>query len=401
MGARLAFGLAMAALALALAAPGFWRPVEDPDIWWLLWAGENPDLAVNGFSWTAPHHPWVLHEPLVARVYAMVGPNGIGPIRGLLHAVLVGSLLMVAWRKRRGWSSVVGLVWLMPLLSLGLSERAMAWGLAAAALQALCHHHGRHGLAALCVGLWSWVHGSFPLGVAVALVTSPRHGLLALALTIPRFEAWLLAFQYLGGGGTMELLKGHIQEWGWLVPDSLPQALRLAAVGSAIVVARKRPLLLLLLVPLAVRHWRMCAPLGVFLLAPMVDGLRLPRRDCANPLPWMLAGLLPAAALSEARLVEPDIHPVRGALYNDLTLGGWLGYRGYAPFWDARNDCYPEDVYADGLRIAYRHDLAVLDAWQIRQVLTRDAELAQNLQDRGFRIQEESGQLWLLIRKLE
>ena len=227
---RHAWGVTMAAIGLALAAPGWWRPVEDPDLWWLLWAGEQGLPAVNGFSWTAPEEAWIIHEPLVALVYSAVGLSGVAPIRGLVHALTLGLLLLVAWRPARGWSSVLGMLWLIPLLSLGLSERAMAWGLLFAAAQALAHQRGRHGVAALCVGAWAWVHGSFPLGVVVAAVWSPWCGLLALLLTLPRWEVWGLSLSYLMGDGTLPLIRAHIQEWGWLVPDSPEQALRLVAV---------------------------------------------------------------------------------------------------------------------------------------------------------------------------
>lgn len=397
---RWALTLGMAVVAFAMAAPGWWRPVEDPDLWWLLWAGEQGLPTVNGFSWTAPEQPWVLHEPAVAWLYSRVGLQGIAPLRGLLHAVLLATLTQLAWRPRSGWAGLVGLIWALPLVSLALSERAMAWGLLFAALQALAHHHGRHGLAALAVGAWAWVHGSFPLGVLVCLAWSPRHGLLALALTLPRAPVWLLSWSYLAGDGTLPLVRAHIAEWGWLVPNSLAQALRLLAVLASLWLARKRPILLLLLVPLALRHWRMCAPLGVFLLGPVVDGLRLPERPCLNPVPWLLGALLLVAVPSQASVLEPPLAPGEGALYNDLELGGWLGYRGHAPFWDPRNDCYPSEVYADGLRVAYAHDLEVLERWGVVQVLTADAELSRTLQASGFHVQQQA-EGHVLLRRTE
>ena len=396
---RVAFAAAVAMVAWAMAAPGWWRPVEDPDLWWLIWAGDQGLPDANGFSWTAPDHPWTLHEPVVALVYSAVGLEAVGAVRGMVLTVLTVLMVLLAWRPDRAWSTVLGLVWALPLVSLAFSERAMAWGLLFAAAQALAHARGRHGVAAACVGGWAWIHGSFPVGVLVAFIASPRHGVLALLFTLPRADVWMLSVQYLLGGGTSALLRGHIAEWGWLVPDSVPQAARLACVVLVIGLARRRPWLVLLLVPLALRHWRMCSLLGIFLLAPFVDALRTPSRRCANPLPLMLAALLPVAALSNPTVVEAGVTPSAGALYNDLTLGGWLGYRGFRPFWDPRNDCYPPEVYADGLRVAYQHDMSVLDRRGVVQILTRDDELVEVAQEHGFWIQERGDGLTRMVRR--
>ncbi|MDB4928784.1 MAG: putative rane protein, partial [Myxococcaceae bacterium] len=85
-------------------------PVWDGDIWWILRAGEDclreravPHL--NRYSFTAPDHPWVMHEWLygvaAAALVRAFGLAGLALGRAFAVAVLVAALLRRTSRDAR------------------------------------------------------------------------------------------------------------------------------------------------------------------------------------------------------------------------------------------------------------------------------------------------------------
>jgi hypothetical protein len=262
--------------------------------------------------------------------------------------------------------------------------------------------------AVAVVWLWSWVHGSFVLGLALlAVFRGPWAGLAGvLTLLNPHGVAlWGLVLGYGTGEGARGLVHHFVEEWGWLTPEDLPQTVRILCLAFAGVLVWTdrawRPRLVWLgVTALAVRHWRYCDPAGIALLpfvAKRLDDL-LPARPLGRP-DWLLAAALAVTALVAPRSgpdperFPPDVPALLGPqdrIWSDFTLGGWLGWHGHPVFWDSRNDCYPVTVVEDGLRVAYQLQdwQQVLSHWQVDTVLTADHSLATALLEAGWTRQE-------------
>lgn len=166
--------------------------------------------------------------------------------------------------------------------------------------------------------------------------------------------------------------------------------LAVVAFGLLCLGDRRARWLALVLVPAALLHARMAAVAAVVLLPWVAAAIerRVPSRPFHFPLWPALLGLLTAAVVAPARspsLGQPTADATRKT-WNDLVLGAWLGVHGVPPFWDARNDCYREATYRDGMRIALR-----LEGWretlrqmEVTQVVTFDGELAASLTADGW-----------------
>jgi len=133
-----AAGVLAAAVWWHAVAPGWWRPLSDPDRCWAEWAGEQilkgrfPHH--NDLSQTALNTPWTLHETVPAIVY-------------------------LAWRERHGWATAAAAGWVSIGLSFTVCERPLIFGnLCLALLITLTRTKERHPwampLAAILVGLW-------------------------------------------------------------------------------------------------------------------------------------------------------------------------------------------------------------------------------------------------------
>jgi hypothetical protein len=410
-------------VAWLLVSSAWYRPLIDPDLWWLLWAGEqllDGQLPrTNGLSYTAPDFPWVTHEAVVAWAYGLVGLKGIPILRGLVVSTTGLLLVRLAMRPKNGWAAVLALLWVGPLAAIGVSERALAWGdlLLACELSLLIGPPSRRRtLAAIgVVWLWAQVHGSFVLGIAILALFRGGWAIPAALLTLANpngLALWGLVIGYGTGEGTRGLVHQFVEEWGWLTPSDLPQVARIACLAFAglLVWTGKawRPRLLWLgVTALAVRHWRYCDPAGIALLPFVARRLAdlLPKRPVGRP------DLLLGASLGVTALLSPPVHPdpesfppevpslisSEHRVWSDFTLGGWLGWSGHPVFWDSRNDCYPVAVIEDGLRVAYQLEnwQAVLRNWQIDVVLTQDEDLSLALQEAGW-IRQQTSALFLL-----
>ncbi len=416
-------GWVAAFVALLLVGSAWTRPLIDPDLWWLLWAGEQlldgTVPRVNGLSYTAPDHPWISHESVVALAYAAVGVEGVPWLRGLVVSTTGVLLVRLAMVPQGAWATILALLWVGPLAAIGISERALAWGdlLLAVELVLLLGPPSRvRTLAAVgVVWLWAWVHGSFVLGLAILAVLRGPWALLAAALTVLNphgLALWGLVLGYGTGEGARGLVHHFVEEWGWLTPSDLPQIVRIGCLIFAGVLVWTdrdwRPRLIWLgVTALAVRHWRYCDPAGIALLpfvARRLDEL-LPARALGRP-DWILGGALAVVAVGLPRSgPDPDRFPAEvpaqlgteSRLWADFTLGGWLGWHGHEVFWDSRNDCYPVGVVEDGLRVAYQLERwqEVLEHWAVDTVLTGDDALAAALLEAGW-VREETSALHLL-----
>lgn len=431
--------LVTAAVLWLLLAPAWWNTLQDPDLWWQLWAGEELLAGrvprTNGLSWTAPDQPWTSHEPLVALAYAAAGITWVGPIRGLILSATGALLARALWRPGGGWPAALAALWLTPMLLGSVLERALAWGnLLLAALTALLwagRWPRRHAAAAALVALWSVVHGSFVLGLGMLALAPPAPGEgwrrapawagLAglLTLLIPGgLDRWGLILGYGAGTGPQALVHLYVQEWRPLVPPGDAMSwLLLGCVGlglaSALTAGGWRDRLLALAVgALALRHARYCAVLAIALLPLVVQRLEtwLPARPLGR-VDRVLAGALGLTGLAALLVRGPpppspllwptailEEIPREPGLWSDFTLGAWHAREGIPAFWDSRNDCYPEAVLLDGLSVATRAEgwEAVLARWGVTRVLTRDVGLAGALAERGWVESGREGVLYLM-----
>ncbi len=420
-----AYAFTAALVAWLVFAPGWWRDLIDVDLWWLLWAGEHALEhgalpTVNGLWWTAPDEPWVTHEGGVALAYALVGVQGVWWLRGLVCSVF-GLLALRMARAQGAWATILGLLWLTPLVSIWVSERALTWGLAFLAAEvALLHggHRWRHGLAAAVVAVWSCFHGSFLLGVGLLGLFHPGWALAAAVgsmLNPQGGDLFALVVSYTVGHGATALVHEYVAEWHGLWPDSplgIAQCVMVAAAGGLVLSGRdKRGWLLWTgLAVLTLKHGRHTAPLGVILLPYMVQRLDelLPKRAIGRPGPWLAAGLAATPLVAGQPVVDAEQFPpgvvqaLRGSdakTYADFRLSGWLAYEGTPAFWDSRNDCYPVEVFEDALRIAYEMDgwKGVLRRWDVERVVTRDPDLVGALRALGWRTTAEVTDVVVLL----
>jgi hypothetical protein len=423
--AILATGLA--ALPLTIAAwPGWHNPLRDTDLWWLMRTGQ--DILAgripheNSYSWTAPRELWICHEPVIAGVYAAVGLAGVGLVRGILVSLTAILLARTAWRKESHIATVVASCWVASLIVFGHSERPLTWGnfmlAALMALLELSTWRSRHAMAAVLVGAWAWVHGSFVIGLLVLIVYSWQWGLIAAGLTLLNpygLQLWLFVGSYGTGAGSKAWIHAHVPEWFPLDPH-------IGIVAAMLVFAALAPLLALwkrdwrgltlaaFLFPLAIFHQRFIDVFAIALLPAVARGLAgLPgARPISNPA-WVVAVAMAAMAVGTPRpavdgasfpaALLPAIPPY-ARLWNDWPLGGWLAYHHRAPFWDTRNDPYPLDVLEDGLRVTEQGPgwQSTLDRWQIEYVITAAPGLAGALKGDGWTEVARDGPTRLLRR---
>jgi hypothetical protein len=431
----LALAILPAVLVWRLSHEGWQLPLLDPDLWWQLWAGEEMLAGrfprTNTLSWTAADTPWVTHEPLVALTYAWAGLGRIGWIRGIVVTAAFATILHLATRRASGWATTFSIVWAIPLIVFGTTERALTWGnLLLAATQVLVLRGSRRALiaAAILVGLWANVHGSFVIGVLWLLLTDWRIGLLACGLTLLNpngWRIWELLSGYGIGSGTQGAVHELVREWRPLDvmrPDGIVKLACLVVAGALVFWPRPsgrsameewRPRILwLVTTALGIWHVRYCDIAAITLLPFVARELeaRLPRTPVISPVaPYVLlmaatAITAPRATVDEARYpraIVPEI-PAGTRVWNDFHLGGFLGYHGQQVFWDSRNDCYPEDVFRDGLTLTRMTPgwREVLDRRQIATVVTAQPQLRTALERDGFEVRATGGQVSVLVRRL-
>ncbi|MFO0624255.1 MAG: hypothetical protein U0325_01450 [Polyangiales bacterium] len=412
---RVAVG-ANVALLTVLALRAVREPLGDPDAWWIAAAGRELLAtrrvpAANAWSSAHPHDPWVFHEWLLSPLYAIAARHGGSALLALL-GVLAGlgtaAALLVTHRRAgvrddtAAWTVFVALLALqssavsprpgyallaLPLLTLALTRAARFTPAVIAALVAL-------------TAVWSNAHGSFPLAVLLvgaSVLSAPaaerwrRAGTLALcALTtlLNPFGADLhrLVLRYLVGGDPMAaVLRAEVLEfqpvWRWPAPFANPWVvavnLGVAALAAHALRVRARRVdatLALLLGALGVmqaRHLALAAVVGLALLAPHLEGLRVERPRWSLPaipalfaVPALLAALLAAGTprdhvahgVGGAALpaLAQDLRAPRAWVPFDAT--GWFLWSARARsdarlLFDARNDCHRAEVARDALAL--------------------------------------------------
>lgn len=402
---RVVLALSVGLVALQAAAAPLW----DADLWWLLRAGE--DLLREGaaphhnrYGFTAPSHPWVMHEWLLGAAGASL-TRALGlPGVALLRVAAVLTVGAFAWRTAlRGARPLAAAAAVGALFALfgGRFESARPLGLAYAPAMVVLWAafaptlRARHALAAtLATALWTNAHGSFPLALvtlAAGAWESPHRHRLALlaacaAVTLvnpygPRMHD--LVARYLNGvdGDAVAVVHQRIVEWWPLHRAPLRMYGPAELLGYTAVVAlwlralrhprwRPRAVFGLALCAMALRHQRhlqLAGLLSLPLLAPIVaPGARAPTPRARGVFVGVAAAALVLwAALARARPTASWVNPTRdpgdfsrlhAALPRDARVFVTLPFAGYAVFlrgpgvfFDPRNDCYPAAVLRDAL----------------------------------------------------
>ncbi|MBI5514687.1 MAG: hypothetical protein HY909_13005 [Deltaproteobacteria bacterium] len=408
----LALGAVCALGALNAALSSLW----DPDLWWLLRAGEDtlrearlPRL--NRYSFTAPGHPWVMHEWLLGALYAglvrLLGVSALALPR--VFALVTVALAVTARGARDGGARLGCLAGLVALVVFGErfgSPRPVGVVYALVALVALLAFERtqtprRALFLGLVMALWANAHGSAPVGVGLLAVAAAEPGdrrwralaallgALALALTPYGWGVAGLTARYLRGApdDAVSVVHARILEWWplWKAPLRLASPLELmvgALLGGWWVACLGRPrwrpraILGLGLLALALRHGRHLQLAGLVGLplsvAPLAERLGLSpgepekalRRVGAVALAlalgaWLLArGVRTEGAWTDPSGEDEAVRAMVGSLpdgarvYPALPFGGYVLYLG-APrvtvFWDSRNDCYPAGLLREAL----------------------------------------------------
>ncbi|MEI8256924.1 MAG: hypothetical protein WCJ30_14725 [Deltaproteobacteria bacterium] len=360
-----------AVLALLVARPGViaaTNVIADPDLWWVAAAGRImratghvPDA--NMFSFSEPHHPWVMHEWLFARPYAALLERAGAPAFSLVAALAcvatLAPVLAVASRARHAITALLVVFLATTVFELRMitprpPHVALVFATALAALAFRETFTRRHVIVAGALGLlWTNAHGRFPLGLAL-LASGAMSGLpgrreravgaaaFALAtLCNPyglRLHALVLSYM-LGSEGSMSVVHGHVTEFAWLGralargyldPVRLTGLVAVTSLAAWAVTRREfRSRGLAALVPCAMtvgqlRHLELAGLVGVIVLAPAMDALLDRQRtlvtvDAAalsRTARWILAGALVAAVIAHAAV--RSVRPPQGWVTDDL-----------------------------------------------------------------------------------
>jgi hypothetical protein len=391
-------------------------PLWDPDLWWLLRAGQDavreralPTL--NRYSFTAPGHPWVMHEWLLGVLYAvLVRVFGVGGLALPRVFAVVTVALAVAARGARDGGGRTGCVSALVVLGvfgerfgsprpLGVVYALVAW------VTCLAFERDQTPRKALALGVlmlvWANAHGSAPLGVALLAVamTEPGDrrwrglalGLGVLALFLTPYGAGILGLvgRYVLGrrDDAVAVVHERILEWWPLfrAPMRLATPLELVVgatlLGLWLALARHprwgpRAWLGLGLLALALRHGRhlqLAGLVGVPLAAgpvaerlgwaPGLTGRALRRVGAAAVALALVAFVLAHQARSAGAWADPSredeaVATMVAGLPSGARVFAALPFAGYvlavgAPrvtvYFDSRNDCYPAGLLREAL----------------------------------------------------
>jgi len=414
---RVALAVALALTALAV-VPAAVSPLWDADLWWVLRAGEDmlregAVPARNRYSFTAPEHPWVMHEWGFGALYAAVASKGLGGLALVRVAAVAATAAALAWRSfrdARPWIAA-GCVGLALAVFGGRFESPRPVGMtyplavAVAALAFEASFTRWHAAAAALVMLaWTNLHGSFPLGlVMLALgLGAPGHRRARLAALVASVAVTALnpyglalhglALRYATGasGDATAVVHARIVEWWplWRAAGRLATPWELGA-GAALMALwaaslrdarwRARAALGLLLGAMALRHGRhlqLAGLVGLTLAAGPLEALvargawaarETPRRVVAafGVVPLALGVALWGAATrgrtegawADATLQDEGARALLAAMPEDARVFAELPFAGYAVwrrravFFDPRNDCYPAAVLREALDV--------------------------------------------------
>jgi hypothetical protein len=398
---RMSLALFLGAAAGLMAAT---QPIADTDLFWHLATGRETlahgIVHTDVFSWTVNGAPvstdqW-LGQVLLWTAYSLADWRGVAMLRVISVVALIAFVVMNADASRpRPLALVVGAMPAFVLTRVLWVDRPELLGLVALAALLVALRAGRAGddralIAAVAViAIWANVHGSFALGVVVALavcaegaVRDRARSRSYLVCAIGALVASLLTPAGLGTWTTpgVHLLSPprDIQEWNVIdlrTPLGIGYALVLAAVfACAFLGPRLDARELVVLIPIAALSLTAArqAPLLAIAAAPLfaeratllLDRLGLARSRSSRPVPRALAIGAPLLLIYTALWMSPTdpdqrAYPVAAVASippGDHALaryewGGFLIWSGVPVFVDGRLTPYSGGVLEDYQRI--------------------------------------------------
>jgi hypothetical protein len=426
------------------------QPVADSDLFWHVATGARTlagDLPrTDPFSWTIAGQPvltdqW-LGDLIFAAARALGDWRGVLALRALAVAALVTIVVDTALAARPG-RPIVAAAAALPAIALSRfawTDRPELLGLVCFALMVRLLRGGDRGLlwSVPLLFIWSQLHGSYALGLALILATCA-----ARAATEQR-ERWrfvpIAAFAVLAtfltpsglaiwtsSGGHFLAPPRFIAEEG--VPDlrTLPGelfALTLALVVSTAMLTRRVTLReAAILVPVAfvaltaARHTPLLAIAAApYLASRLPDPLGRWRSGAVPRVGWWLAPSLGAIALAAAIVIAPgrvDENGYPRAALASLPSGpgvlnqyDWGGYLIYAApqtlvFIDGRLFPYVPSVFDDYRTIVGAHPgwSDVADKRGVRAMIVRPTDpIAVRAPERGWRVAYADATAVVLLR---
>lgn len=372
--------------------------LNDGDTWWQLAAGQwilqhHAVPFADPFSYTFTGASWVaqewLSEVFTALAYRVGGWDGVLMLYGAAAGLTFG---MLAVHLRR-WADGVCLVLLLVLGaactagSLLVRPHLLALPVLELWTAGLLIARSRGTAPSLLLlplmVLWANLHGSFmlglllplPLALEAAIDARPDRrtvlrgwavfigGAWLAALVTPQFwHGLLFPFHLLAMHDLAAITEWAPPNFATLQPIEVALAVLLyATLSRGVRLPLLRLLLLLGLLYLALAHGRhqmLAGIIGALLLAePLGRTFGGTRREDSPGHGWMLAGLAAAVLLTGFRLAHPEqrrsdpVSPIaaldhvpaavaRTPVFNAYDFGGYLIFRGIAPFIDGRTDLY-------------------------------------------------------------
>jgi hypothetical protein len=358
---------------------------------WILRHGTIPKA--DPFSFTAAGHPWVAMEWAAEIIYAaafrLAGYAGLATVVGA--ALIALNAILFFYLQRR--VSTVLLVSTLVMLNVVLAPfvlarpHVLAWPLLAGwtILLLKAAESGRPPplWTALVLAVWTNVHASFPLAIAVGALIALDALVESKWKTLPQwlaFGAASLVAIMLNANGLAGLLQPfktanlqmlpYIGEWHPSSPHSTPYFFAVLLLGlggllwSGIRFPVGRLLLLLALLGMAfahVRHQSTFIIVACCVIPPLCR-----TRPGAAPVPgWLLLGAVPLLAY---RAIWPLMPPESEAnprrliaaipaqlknqpVLNGYTFGGPLILAGIKPFMDGRGEIYGDAFVRNYLNI--------------------------------------------------
>jgi hypothetical protein len=380
---------------------------------WIVAHGALPHADPFSFTWAGK--PWVpmegLSDILIASAHRFAGYSGIAALVTAALMALHALVFFNAVRFVRPWVAAGSLIAMdVVLIPMMLARpHVLAWPMIAfwswLMLRARDQDRAPPLAAALLMVIWTNLHGSFVMGLAIAgafgleaLVASPERGrafrqwaLFGLACLVAVFvnangiEGVLYPFKV----ANLAMLP-LIDEWKPSSPTVTPLFFVMLA-ATIVLLWLKRPRLhwvrwlllgaLLVLALLQVRHQAVLA-----IVTAMVVPTGFARRTDPIPLSarWLAAGAIALVvairAILPIALPENETNPWRliaavppelrsQPVLNGYAMGGPLILSGIRPYVDGRGDMYGDELVVDYKRIT-DGDSAALDAavkrWNIR-----------------------------------
>jgi hypothetical protein len=429
------------------------QPIGDTDLFWHVETGRRTlDLALprtDVFSWTVVGAPvytdqW-LGDALLAAAQMLGDWRGVLALRVVAVAGLVALVVDTAITARPG-KPIVAIMAAAPAIGLSRfawTDRPELFGLVCVAILVRLLRGGDRALL-LTIPLlfvWSQLHGSYALGLALVLASCGARALeerrerwrfvpIAAAAIVATLVGPSGLATWTSSGGHFLAPPRYIAEEGPPDISTLPGVLSFIAlalvVSTALLSARRATLRdLALLVPVAfvsltaARHTPLLAIAAVpFLAERLPDPLARWRREHRAPeerghaSALAFAGLVLAIAIAAADgRVDESGYP-RGALagipagpglLNRYEWGGWLMYAAPATpvFIDGRLFPYVPRVLSDYQTILNAHPgwEAVAERWGVRTILVRpDDPIAVRAPERGWRVAYADSLAVVLVR---